>query len=88
MQINEVKSKPKLDELEVLIQLLVLSNPKVKKLSYKNLAELLTITFNVDVEETDINLLYEPTLQNEIVDSETYYANLLNYSPIIYNYEQ
>ncbi len=88
MQIEEQLQKPKLDELEVLIQLLKASNEKVKNLSYKDLAELITITFKVDVDETDIYLLYEPSIQNDIIDSETYYSNLLNYSPVLINYEE
>lgn len=87
MENNKKRVKPELDELEILIQLLKTSNPKVKRLCYKDLAELITITFNVDVEETDIYLLYEPSIQNDIVDSQILYGNLLDYSPVILNYE-
>lgn len=78
----QVRLKPRLDEIEVMIQLLKLTDNNTKNLSYSELANKISEEFSVDVEETDIRLVYEPSIQNDIMDSEILYGSMFNYSPI------
>lgn len=79
----ETLPKPGLDDLEVMIKLLKLQDKTISKLKYQDLAHKISVIFQVNVNEQDIFLLYEPSLQNDIVDSETHFGNILNYSPSI-----
>jgi hypothetical protein len=75
--------KVKLDELEMMINLLKLEDTSVTNMKYKELALKISIVFNVNVNEHDVFLLYEPSLQNDIVDSQIHYSSILDYSPYL-----
>jgi len=74
----------KLDELEAFIQLIQLDRPELKKATYKELSEAISNEFKVNVNEHDLYLLYEPTIDEEQRDLELYYGSMFNYSREIY----
>lgn len=76
-----ISPKVKLDELEIMIKLLKIQDPDLSMIGYKQLAVKVGDIFDVDVNEQDIFLLHEPTIQNDIIDSEIHYESILNYSP-------
>ena len=67
-----------LDELEIAIQLVQLDNPDLKKVPYAVLAKEIEDQFNVRVDEQDIFLLYEPTIEQDQEDLEIYYGAMFN----------
>jgi len=67
-----------LDELEVMIGFIQATKPEFKKATYKELAEEINKTFtNVKVNDRDIFLLYEPTLEEQQTDLEKHFESLL-----------
>lgn len=77
----KILPKPGLDDLEIMIKLLKIEDKSVSKLKYNELAKKVSYIFQVEVNEQDIFLLYEPSIQNDVIDSEVFYGSILNYSP-------
>lgn len=68
-----------LDQLEAFIQLIQLDKPELKKATYKELGEAISTEFGVEVNEQDLFLLYEPTLDEEIRDKEAHFGSMFNF---------
>jgi len=67
-----------LDELEIAIQLVQIENPDLKKAPYAVLAKEIEEQFKVKVDESDIFLLYEPTIEQDQEDIEVFYGSMFN----------
>lgn len=73
-----------LDELEICIQLVQLYNPKLKTATYEELRQVIEKEFKQEVSLDQIFLLYEPTIEEAIIDSEIYFGSMFDYSKEIY----
>lgn len=73
-----------LDELELCIQLLQIYNPGLKEATYKELKEAIELEFKQKVELEDVYLLYEPSIEEMILDAQIYYGSMFNYTRGIY----
>jgi len=71
-------NKMQLDELEVCIQLIQVSNPELKKASYIALKEEIEKEFKCVVDLDDIYLLHEPTIQQDEQAAREYYGTMFN----------
>lgn len=78
MKKEEIK-KVQLDELELMIGLIQVSDPSMHKATYSELQKALFIEFGIQIDYDDIFLLYEPTIEDEIIDSEVFYKGVFNY---------
>lgn len=67
-----------IDETELYLELLK-SNEDINHLTNKEIANLIQDKYGVECSEQDIFLLHEPTLQDEIYDSEYFYKQVLGY---------
>jgi len=67
-----------LDQLEAFIQLVQINDPKLKSATYKELADVITKEFGVEVNEDDLFVLYEPTFEEEVEDMSILYGSMFN----------
>lgn len=73
-----IKNKVDLQELELMIQLLQWIKPELKSVTYSELTKEIKKEFDVDVEENDVYLLYEPTIEEITLSNEIYYGSMFN----------
>lgn len=70
--------KVKLDELELYLNQIEQDYKKeLENKTYLEIANLIQVNFNVQCTEQDINLLYDPKLEDLINDNEYYYSQVL-----------
>lgn len=73
-----------LDELEAFIQLIQLDRPELKKATCEDLANAIRKEFGVEVNEHDIYVLYEPTIEEIELADRTYYGAMFDWGREIY----
>lgn len=69
-----INKKMELDELEICLQLVLLTYPELKDATYSQLKDVIEIEFDQTVDERDVFLLYEPTIEEEQTDIEHHYG--------------
>jgi hypothetical protein len=79
MQDNVIQlKKVKIDEIEMYLNLSIAQFPEViKNLNYKEIAKYIENNYNVECSEDKVFLLYEPTIEQDIFDMESYYREVL-----------
>ena len=78
MEVAELK-KVKLDEIEMCLELLKQDHPKtIHNATYLEIATLIQNNFGVSCSEEQVFLLHEPTIDQDMEDTQIHY-NLLGY---------
>jgi hypothetical protein len=78
---NNNLEKVELDVIELHLNTLKHEFPnEVKDKTYKEIAELIQSNFSVVCKEKYIRLLHEPTIEEDISDTEIFYSSIFGYS--------
>jgi hypothetical protein len=64
-----------LSELQLYINLLQVQYNRILN-DYEEIIKLLKLEFNIDCKIEDLNALYEPTVEEDVIDLELLYKNI------------